>query len=73
MKVMSVLQQTTGSVAMAAQLVLASGSRSGLAAPLFEGYYLIGRHEECQIRPKSRSVSRRHCLLHNHNGLLRVF
>jgi len=27
------------------------------------GYYMIGRHSECQIRPKSRSVSRRHCLL----------
>ena len=25
---------------------------------------MIGRHKECQIRPKSRSVSRRHCLLH---------
>ena len=24
---------------------------------------MIGRHQECQIRPKSRSVSRRHCLI----------
>lgn len=27
------------------------------------GFYMIGRHAECQIRPKTRSVSRRHCLI----------
>lgn len=56
-----------------AQLVLASGSRAGLVAPIHPGYYLIGRLKECQIRPKSRSVSRRHCLVHWHEGVLRVF
>ena len=45
-------------------LVLANGSRAGLRAELQQGFYLIGRDSECQIRPKSRSVSRRHCLLH---------
>ena len=34
-----------------------------MVAPLQHGYYLIGRKQECQIRPKSRSVSRRHCLV----------
>jgi predicted component of type VI protein secretion system len=43
-----------------------------MEAPLQLGYYMIGRHKECQIRPKSRSVSRRHCLLHLHEGGLRV-
>lgn len=34
------------------------------------GYYMIGRDQECQIRPKSRSVSRHHCLLfHDQQGL----
>nr|WP_255713037.1 FHA domain-containing protein [Rhodopirellula sp. JC740] len=47
-----------------AQLILATGSRAGLVAPIHTGYYMIGRDRECQIRPKSRSVSRRHCLLH---------
>ncbi|MFK8113739.1 MAG: FHA domain-containing protein [Rubripirellula sp.] len=46
-----------------ARLILAVGSRAGLAVPIQTGYYLIGRHEECQIRPKSRSVSRHHCLI----------
>lgn len=55
------------------RLVLAVGSRAGLEAPLHTGYYMIGRHKECQIRPKSRSVSRRHCLLHNEDGVLRLF
>ncbi|MEM1226633.1 MAG: FHA domain-containing protein [Planctomycetota bacterium] len=50
--------------ALTAQLVLASGSRAGMVAAIHPGYYLIGRCKECQIRPKSRSVSRRHCLLH---------
>lgn len=49
---------------MTARLVLLTGSQSGIVAPLQQGYYMIGRHQECQIRPKSRSVSRRHCVLH---------
>ena len=42
-------------------------------AKIHPGYYLIGRDRECQIRPKSRSVSRKHCLLHHVDGQLRVF
>ncbi|MGI9474454.1 MAG: FHA domain-containing protein [Rubripirellula sp.] len=57
---------------MSARLILAVGSRAGLEAPLRAGYYMIGRHNECQIRPKSRSVSRRHCLLHHDEDGLRV-
>ena len=34
-----------------------------MVAPIQMGYYLIGRDSECQIRPKTRSVSRTHCLL----------
>ncbi|MEM6979932.1 MAG: FHA domain-containing protein [Planctomycetota bacterium] len=56
-----------------AELVLASGSHAGVAAHIRSGFYMIGRHQECQIRPKSRSVSRRHCLIHFHEGSLRVF
>jgi predicted component of type VI protein secretion system len=56
------------SESMTARLVLQTGSRAGMPAPLQYGYYMIGRHQECQIRPKSRSVSRYHCLLcHNEN------
>ena len=58
---------------MIAKLVLTSGSHAGLEEPLKLGYYLIGRHGECQIRPKSHSVSRRHCLLHHTEDGLTVF
>ncbi len=50
---------------MLVQLILAKGSRAGTIAQIQTGYYMIGRHDECQIRPKSRSVSRRHCLVHH--------
>jgi pSer/pThr/pTyr-binding forkhead associated (FHA) protein len=54
---------------MSVELIMTQGSSAGTAAPIHPGYYLVGRHKECQIRPKSRSVSRRHCLLlHNEDG-----
>ena len=58
---------------MSATLVLAAGSRAGTEAPLLVGYYMIGREADCQIRPKSRSVSRRHCLVHHQGDGVRVF
>lgn len=57
---------------MTACLTLATGSRAGLEAPLNFGYYMVGRRKDCQIRPKSRSVSRHHCLLFNGDGRLKV-
>ena len=55
---------------MTVELIMTQGSSAGTAAPIHRGYYLVGRHKECQIRPKSRSVSRRHCLLlHNEDGV----
>ncbi|MEO1526831.1 MAG: FHA domain-containing protein [Planctomycetota bacterium] len=48
---------------MSVELKITRGSKNGTAAPIHPGYYLVGRHKDCQIRPKSRSVSRRHCLL----------
>ncbi|PAY15234.1 hypothetical protein CKO51_32895 [Rhodopirellula sp. SM50] len=58
---------------MRAKLILATGSHAGIEAPLRTGYYMIGRHRECQIRPKTRKVSRRHCLVHNTDESVRVF
>ncbi|MEM0925299.1 MAG: FHA domain-containing protein [Planctomycetota bacterium] len=54
---------------MPVELIMSGGSHAGMTAPIHPGYYLVGRHRECQIRPKSKSVSRRHCLLlHNDDG-----
>ena len=57
---------------MHARLILTAGSRAGLVARIHEGVYLIGRDKMCQIRPKSRSVSRRHCAVFNDSGSIRV-
>tara|TARA_R110002049_G_scaffold2750_8_gene22317 strand:+ start:278367 stop:279311 length:945 start_codon:yes stop_codon:yes gene_type:complete len=54
------------------ELILATGSRAGLAASIMDGYYMIGRHADCQIRPKTRSVSRRHCVVFRENATFRV-
>ncbi|WP_442507773.1 FHA domain-containing protein [Novipirellula sp. SH528] len=62
---MPLLVQKETSPSMIAQLILATGSHAGVTASIQLGYYMIGRHGECQIRPKSRSVSRRHCILHH--------
>ena len=43
-----------------------------MAAKIHEGVYLIGRDKLCQIRPKSRSVSRMHCAIFNDSETLRV-
>ena len=54
---------------MSVELIITQGSIAGSPAPIHQGYYLVGRLPECQIRPKSKSVSRRHCLLlHNKDG-----
>lgn len=58
---------------MIVQLILAAGSRAGTVANIHPGYYLIGRHRECQIRPKSRSVSRYHCIVHHSPDQLLVY
>ncbi|WP_372723442.1 FHA domain-containing protein [Novipirellula sp.] len=62
---MPLLAPKETSPSMIAQLILATGSHAGVAASIQLGYYMIGRHGECQIRPKTRSVSRRHCILHH--------
>ncbi|MCO8120351.1 FHA domain-containing protein [Stieleria sp. TO1_6] len=54
---------------MSVELIITQGSNAGSVAPIHPGYYLVGRNKQCQIRPKSRSVSRQHCLLlHNDDG-----
>jgi pSer/pThr/pTyr-binding forkhead associated (FHA) protein len=54
-------------------LVVSTGSRAGVMAEIKEGIYMIGRDRECQIRPKSQSVSDRHCLVQHQSDVVRVF
>lgn len=58
---------------MFVRLLLAGGLKAGMVAEIKEGFYLIGRNEECQIRPESTSVSDRHCLLQHQGKYFRAF
>jgi len=46
---------------MVAKLIVASGKSAGRSITLKNGKLLIGRAEECGIRPLGEEVSRRHC------------
>jgi predicted component of type VI protein secretion system len=48
---------------MEVKLIVASGKLTGKSIPIKPGKFLIGRGEECQLRPQSTMVSRRHCLI----------
>ncbi len=56
---------------MEVRLVLNSGRQKGRETTLSRGIYLVGRSPLCQIRPKNRYVSRKHCaLIHRRRELL---
>jgi len=48
---------------MQVKLKVASGNHAGREIPVKEEKFLIGRHDKCQLRPKSESVSRQHCVI----------
>jgi|TARA_Y100000385_G_scaffold260234_1_gene289965 pSer/pThr/pTyr-binding forkhead associated (FHA) protein len=48
---------------MIAKLVIASGKRAGRAISMKRDKLLIGRAEECDLRPLSEEVSRKHCAI----------
>ena len=48
---------------MQVKLKVLSGSHEGKEIGLTTEKFLIGRSESCQLRPKSESVSRKHCII----------
>ncbi len=48
-------------------LILDSGTQKGRETNLARGIYLVGRSRICQIRPKNRYVSRKHCAIIHRN------
>lgn len=48
---------------MKVKLKVMSGSHAGKEISVSSDKFLIGRSDQCQLRPKSESVSRRHCIL----------
>jgi pSer/pThr/pTyr-binding forkhead associated (FHA) protein len=49
---------------MITKLVVASGKSAGRSISIKRNKLLIGRSEECDVRPLSEDVSRRHCAVH---------
>ena len=48
---------------MQVKLKVLSGSHEGKEIGVSSEKFLIGRSESCQLRPKSESVSRKHCII----------
>ena len=57
---------------MNAQLRILTGSMSGQVLPISGDTFLIGREEDCHLRPTSEFISRRHCLFSWDNYTLRI-
>ncbi len=47
---------------LAAELRVASGKQKGKAIPLKIGKFMVGRGEDCHLRPNNELVSRHHCV-----------
>ena len=46
---------------MKVSLVVASGAHQGKVIPITGSQFLIGRDAQCQLRPASQAISKRHC------------
>lgn len=57
---------------MKIRLRVQTGSHSGKEIEVGQEKFLIGRSDSCQLRPKSESVSRKHCILAVQNGRVLV-
>ncbi|QDV65804.1 FHA domain-containing protein [Crateriforma conspicua] len=53
---------------MLVKLKVCTGSHEGKEIAVASEKFLVGRSESCQLRPKSESVSRKHCILVLRNG-----
>ena len=53
---------------MGVQLVVASGSRAGQVIPIVGDRFVIGRAEDCNLKPRSELISRYHCEVYLNEG-----
>ena len=51
-----------------AELKVIEGKQQGKSVPLTVKKFLIGREQDCQLRPNSELVSRHHCQLKLQHG-----
>lgn len=57
---------------MEVKLIVASGKHAGQEVPVKGPKFLIGRAEDCQLRPRSDLVSRQHCAILVEEGFVAV-
>lgn len=57
---------------MEVKLVVQSGKQKGMQIPISGDKFLIGRGENCHLRPQSSMVSRNHCLIQVGEGLATI-
>jgi predicted component of type VI protein secretion system len=57
---------------MDARLNVLSGPYAGQTIEIPNGQLIVGREEDCHLRPQSRSVSRHHCVLFLDGYVLRI-
>ncbi|TWU18210.1 FHA domain-containing protein [Allorhodopirellula heiligendammensis] len=57
---------------MKIRLSVQSGSHAGKEIEVGQEKFLIGRSDSCQLRPKSESVSRKHCIIAVQEGRVLV-
>jgi pSer/pThr/pTyr-binding forkhead associated (FHA) protein len=55
-------------IIMQVSLKVLAGNHEGKIIPIKDEKFFIGRSESCQLRPKSESVSRRHCAIVQKEG-----
>ena len=53
---------------MSIQLVVASGSRAGQVIPIVGERFVVGRAEDCNLKPRSELISRYHCEIFLEDG-----
>ncbi|MFH5804269.1 FHA domain-containing protein [Alienimonas sp. DA493] len=57
---------------LSAQLVVRGGKHEGKRIVLNRGRFLIGREQDCNLRPSSDLVSRHHCVFHMDDYTVRL-
>ena len=57
---------------MEVQLVVASGSKAGQVVPVIGPKFIIGRADDCHLKPRSELISRYHCAIISEDGYVAV-
>ncbi|MDR2114859.1 MAG: FHA domain-containing protein [Planctomycetaceae bacterium] len=57
---------------MDVQLVVASGSKAGQVIPVAGPKFIIGRADDCHLKPRSELISRYHCAVISEEGYVAI-